>query len=78
MGTDQLKEIDGRYCMYSGDYDGNGIINNQDFNLWKQNVNDINTYIPADADGNGIINNLDFNLWKQNGSKVSILSSESN
>ena len=74
MGDGQLKEIDGKCFMNSGDFDGNGIINNLDFNFWKQNSAAINTYSPADADGNGIINNQDFNLWKQNGSKVSILS----
>lgn len=50
-----------------------GIINNQDFNVWKLQAAALNTYTPADADGNGIVNNLDYNLWKANGSKVSVL-----
>ncbi len=73
MGNDQQTEINGKYFMTSGDFDGNGIINSLDFNLWKQAVAAVNSYSPADADGNGIINSLDFNLWKANGSKVSVL-----
>lgn len=73
MGNDQQKAINGKYFMTSGDFDGNGIINSLDFNLWKQSGAAVNSYSPADADGNGIINSLDFNLWKANGSKVSIL-----
>ena len=73
MGTAQLKSIDNKFLLNSGDFDGNGIINNQDFNLWKQHSAAINIYLPSDADGNGIINNQDYNLWKANRSKVSVL-----
>lgn len=73
MGEEQQKLVSGKYCMISGDFDGNGIINSLDFNLWKQEGAAVNSYSPADADGNGIINNQDFNLWKANGSKISVL-----
>lgn len=73
MGVNQQNLIDDKYFMVSGDFDGNGIINSLDFNLWKQAGAAVNSYSPADADGNGIINSLDFNLWKANGSKVSVL-----
>lgn len=73
MGNDQQKDINGKYFMASGDFDGNGIINSLDFNLWKQSGAAVNSYSPADADGNGIINSLDFNLWKANGSRISVL-----
>ena len=72
MGSEQLKNIGGYYVLHSGDFDYNGIVNNQDFNLWKQNSAAINQYLPFDADGNGIVNNLDFNLWKINGSKLAV------
>ena len=73
MGVEQQKLIDTKYFMSSGDFDGNGIINSLDFNLWKQAGAAVNFYSPVDADGNGIINSLDFNLWKTNSSKVSVL-----
>lgn len=70
LGIEQMKEIGNQKVLYSGDFDGNGIINNQDFNLWKLNSAAINTYLPIDSDGNGIINNQDFNFWIRNGSKI--------
>jgi len=56
--------------LFPGDFDNNGVINNQDFNQWKQNGAVVNTYLPIDADGNGIVNNQDFNKWAANPSKV--------
>ncbi len=72
MGTQQLKAKNGRYVLYSGDYDGNGIINNIDFNLWGSNNAIIGQYVSWDGDGNGVVNNHDYNLWTQNKSKVGI------
>jgi len=73
MGTNQVTQKENVYLLSAGDLDGNGVINNQDFNVWKLNASALNSYSPADADGNGIINNLDYNLWKVNSSKVSVL-----
>ncbi len=69
-GNDPLMLRGGKYVQYAGDFDGNGIINNLDFNLWSKNSATINTYLSVDADGNGIINNMDFNLWTGNRSKI--------
>jgi len=73
MGESQLTTIQNTYLLSAGDFDANGIINNQDFNIWKQTGASLNIYTPADADGNGIVNNQDYNLWKANSSKVSVL-----
>ena len=74
MGIGQLKTKGGQYLMTSGDFDGNGVINNEDYNLWKTSGAAINTYSPADADGNGIINSLYYKLWKINRSKIGLIS----
>ena len=70
LGSPQVKEINGSgvFALHVGDYDSNGIINNLDFNAWKQDPAPINVYYTTDGDGNGIINNQDFNWWKRNGS----------
>ncbi len=73
MGSNQTKNIGGQYVMNSGDLDGNGIINNEDYNLWNISGAKINTYSRADADGNGIINSLDYNFWKINRSKIGLI-----
>jgi len=71
-GNTQLKLVDEKYMMFSGDYDGTGIINSSDFNAWKIYGAIINQYLPFDGDGNGIVNSLDFNLWTNNKSKIGI------
>ena len=73
LGNAQLKPLtDSVYGLFCGDYDGNGVVNNLDFNSWRQSGAALNQYLPVDGDGNGVVNNLDFNLWKVNGSKVGI------
>lgn len=73
MGTGQLKAKQNIFMMNAGDFDGNGVINSQDYNLWKQNSSAVNVYMAADVDGNGIINSLDYNLWKTNRSKIAMI-----
>lgn len=70
MGVEQVKDLSGAFGLYAGDYDGNGIINNVDFNAWKQDGATIGAYLRVDGDGNGIVNNLDYNLWTGNKSKI--------
>ena len=70
MGIEQLKLKGNTFCQIAGDFDQNGIINNLDFNIWKQNSALVNRYLSWDVDGNGVINNLDFNAWKINRSKI--------
>ncbi len=70
FGIEATKLIAGKEMLYAGDFDGNGVINNQDFNIWSQNSAIVNTYSPQDADGNTVVNNADFNLWTINRSKV--------
>ena len=72
LGTAQLKPIGSDYCLIAGDFDNNGILNNLDYNLWRQNASMFNEYFPVDADGNGLINNLDYNLWKANVGKMGV------
>lgn len=69
-GIQQMKNINGNWLAFGGDYDKNGIINNEDFNIWSNQGAAVNVYTPADADGNGVINNMDYNIWTLNRSKI--------
>jgi len=73
FGTDQLYALEpGVYGLFSGDYDGSGVINATDYNLWRQDNAAVNVYAPYDSDANGVINNLDYNIWYKNRSKIAI------
>ena len=72
MGLESRYIEEDKALLFVGDYNGNGLINNQDFNLWKQNSAVLARYISVDGDGNGIVNNQDFNLWRANGSKIGV------
>ncbi len=69
-GNEQLKEVNGKFCLYAGDMNSSGIINNQDYNKWALANALVNNYVSWDVDGNGIVNNLDYNLWQLNRAKV--------
>ncbi len=70
LGIQQTKTKFGFETAYSGDYDGNGVINNNDFNIWTSNSAVVNMYVNQDTDGNGVVNNVDYNFWTINRSKV--------
>ncbi len=70
MGLEPMKNVNGSWVLFGGDYDNNGIVNNLDFNNWYNNGAAVNQYLEIDIDGNGIVNNLDYNVWEINRSKV--------
>lgn len=78
MGLEPMKNVNGSWVMFGGDYDNNGIINNLDFNNWYANNAAVNQYLTIDVDGNGIVNNLDYNVWELNRSKVGLQNLDNN
>lgn len=69
-GIQQTKLNGSVYTLIGGDYDNNGVINNDDFNVWAVLASVVNQYVHHDGDCNGVVNNEDFNLWTINRSKV--------
>lgn len=69
-GVSQTNKINDISVLIPGDLDGNGIINNMDYNVWAVNSAGVNIYGSEDVDGNGIVNNLDYNKWANNREKV--------
>jgi uncharacterized protein (DUF1501 family) len=70
MGEEQLTAVGSDWAMIAGDPDQNHIVNNQDFNLWKQSSGQNNVYDKADLNADGIINEQDRDLWLANRSKL--------
>ncbi len=70
MGTNQLVLDQGKLVIPVGDFNGDQIINNLDYNEWAQENSAVNKYLFHDADGNAVINNLDYNFWTKNRSII--------
>jgi hypothetical protein len=47
----------------TGDYDGNGIVNELDYNEWRRNFG--SAVATADGNGDGIVNAADFVVWRK-------------
>ena len=69
-GSDQMILINGKACLFSGDYNGDGYINATDLTIWESDPAANHQYKNQDGDGNGIINFRDYNLFKQNQPKT--------
>ena len=72
-GIQQLYQVGSHYALIGGDYNGNGVINSLDYNLWISNNSLVNQYINWDGNGSGVVNNLDYNLWFANRSRLAVI-----
>lgn len=52
------------YGAILGDYDGNGSVGEEDYNVWKANFG--TTYAAADGNGNGVVDAADYTVWRDN------------
>lgn len=68
FGTEQLKNVNGTFCAYAGDYDNDGAMTFLDFNAFISDASAINQYLGWDANKDGLITVADFNLYKSNAS----------
>ena len=72
-GNAQMLNVDPNiFAMQAGDFDANGIINYQDFNLFTEENGWAGVYYRSDANMNGTVNFEDFNFYLINISKISI------
>jgi len=71
FGNQQLKQIQpGKYALYAGDYDPNGIIQISDFNTWGLTPSVLYIYDYGDGNMDGIIQTTDYDVWFINQSKL--------
>jgi len=74
FGFEQLKEMtDGRFAMFVGDYNPNGVIQTTDYDEWilEPALNQI--YIPTDGNLDGIVQATDYDRWFFNKAKLGVI-----
>ena len=69
-GEQQLVLLGNTWSMIAGDPDNNHIVNNQDYNFWRQNSGQEAVYHKADLNADGNVNMEDYDLWFNNRSKL--------
>ncbi len=71
FGAEQLKESgDGIYTLYAGDYNGDGVIQLTDYDVWVADPAELNAYENADGNLDGVIQLTDFDEWRKNKAKI--------
>ena len=53
------------FVVLPGDYDGDGVVDQNDYTTWKDNFGDT-TLLTADGNGDGIVNAADYTIWRNN------------
>lgn len=71
-GVSQVISVDGVYVCKAGDFNGNGIISFSDFNLYLNQVSDVNQYSIADCTFDGNITIEDYNAYQINASAIGL------
>lgn len=73
MGNNAMVLLsNGEYGLYAGDFDGNGIVNFHDYNLFKANGG-LSDYLPGDANVDLNVDAADFNLYQSNAAKIGVI-----
>ena len=71
LGAQQLKVMpDGKYAMYAGDFTQDGVIQQTDNDVWKQQPAILNTYFLTDGNMDGVVQLTDFDIWSPNKAKI--------
>jgi hypothetical protein len=53
------------FVTLPGDYDGNGIVGQDDYTVWRQSFGSA-TLLSADGNGDGVVNAADYTIWQDN------------
>ncbi len=72
-GSNQVKALGGGvYGLHAGDISADGIISVEDFNFYKLDLSQLNSYLDTDISLDGNVLTQDFNLYRSNASVIGI------
>jgi len=72
-GSSQLATLTGgKMACLAGDFDSNGIVNVEDFNLFTSHIVELNGYSDADCNADGNVTVEDYNFYQQNVSAIGV------
>ncbi len=72
-GSNQLKDTgNGHFTLIAGDINSDGVITVEDFNLFSNDIAQVNKYLDSDLNQDRAVTVTDFNIYQKNASKVSI------
>ncbi len=67
FGSNMVQVAAGVYAIYSGDINQDTNIDNLDYSVWEEDVNNfMSGYYPTDLNGDGNVDNLDYSIWETN------------
>ena len=71
--TSQLRDLgNGSYAMIVGDYNGDGVISVDDYNLYLINAALLNQYLSSDGNMDKAVTVTDYNIYKSNASIIGV------
>ena len=67
FGANMVQVSPGVFAIYSGDINQDTNIDNLDYSVWEEDVNNfMSGYFPTDLNGDGNVDNLDYSIWETN------------
>jgi hypothetical protein len=64
---DNMKVVNGKATLYSGDINADGVIDNIDYPIWETDYfTSAEGYYPSDLNGDGVVDNIDYPFWEIN------------
>lgn len=73
MGSNQLQNTgEGHFTLIAGDINSDGVITVDDFNIFSNEIAQVNQYLDSDLNQDRAVTVTDFNIYQKNASKVAI------